>query len=59
MTLEREPNRARTLTGAARAARAAGTRDLARKHYRSVVELMDPASTRPELAEATAYLSQQ
>jgi tetratricopeptide (TPR) repeat protein len=59
MTLEREPNRARTLTGAARAARAAGNRDLARKHYRSVVELMDPASTRPELAEATAYLSQQ
>jgi tetratricopeptide (TPR) repeat protein len=41
-TLAREPNRARTLVGAARAARAAGRSDLARSYYRALVELMDP-----------------
>ena len=55
-TLEREPNRARTLTGAARAARAAGKSDVARKYYEEVVKLMDPGSTRPELGEAKAFL---
>jgi tetratricopeptide (TPR) repeat protein len=56
-TLEREPNRARTLVGAARAARASSRSDVARDHYRALVELMDPASTRPELREANQYLA--
>ena len=56
-TLEREPNRARTLTGAARAARAAGQDEVARAHYRALVDLMDPASTRPELREANEFIA--
>jgi tetratricopeptide (TPR) repeat protein len=51
-TLEREPNRARTIAGAARAAQAAGQPETAAKYARALVALMDPASTRPELAEA-------
>ncbi len=51
-TLKREPNRARTLHGAAKAARAAGQNDVARKYFGELVKLMDPASTRPELREA-------
>jgi tetratricopeptide (TPR) repeat protein len=51
-TLEREPNRLRTLVGAARAALAAEQDDAARRYYRSVIELVDPGSARPELAEA-------
>jgi Tfp pilus assembly protein PilF len=50
--LQREPNRARTITGAARAARAAGQNDVAKKYYRALIELMDPQSARPELKEA-------
>jgi tetratricopeptide (TPR) repeat protein len=56
-TLEREPNRARTLIAAARAARAGGQGDLARTYYQAVVDLMDPASSRPELREASQYLT--
>jgi tetratricopeptide (TPR) repeat protein len=56
-TLEREPNRARTLLGAARAARGAGRADAARRHYGALVELLDPGSPRPELAEATSYMT--
>jgi tetratricopeptide (TPR) repeat protein len=56
-TLQREPNRARTLVGAARAARAAGQDDVARRYYAAVVELMDPASARPELREAREVAS--
>jgi hypothetical protein len=51
-TLIREPNRARTLTGAARAATKSGNAQAAQKHYRALVDLLDPGSTRPELAEA-------
>jgi hypothetical protein len=51
-TLKREPNRARTILGAARAAKAAGKNDIARKYYKALVDLMDPASPRPELKEA-------
>ncbi len=54
--LEREPNRARTLLGAARAARGAGRDDVARRYYRALVDLMDPSSDRPELREARAAL---
>jgi tetratricopeptide (TPR) repeat protein len=57
-TLTREPNRTRTLLGAARAARAAGKTDVAKKYYRSVLDLLDPATARPELGEATAFVSQ-
>ena len=57
-TLEREPNRARTLVGAARAARAAGRDEVARRYYAALVELMDPASARPELREARELLAQ-
>jgi tetratricopeptide (TPR) repeat protein len=54
--LQREPNRARTLNGAAAAARALGQTEVARRYYRELVSLMDPASSRPELAEAKAFL---
>jgi tetratricopeptide (TPR) repeat protein len=56
-TLKREPNRTRTLLGAARAARAAARNDVARGHYQKVVELMDQKSMRPGLAEAKAFVS--
>ena len=51
-TLTREPNRERTIAGAARAAKAAGKADVARKYYAALVTLMDPQSSRPELTEA-------
>jgi tetratricopeptide (TPR) repeat protein len=57
-TLEREPNRARTVAGAARAARAAGRQEAAVRYSRALVDLMDPASTRPELGAARRTLSQ-
>jgi tetratricopeptide (TPR) repeat protein len=56
-TLAREPNRARTLLGAARAARGAGQEDVARRYYRALVDLMDPSSDRPELREAREALA--
>jgi tetratricopeptide (TPR) repeat protein len=54
-TLAHEPNRARTLTGAARAARAAGRPEASAKYYGMLVALMDPQSGRPELAEARTF----
>jgi hypothetical protein len=56
-TLKREPNRARALHGAAKAARAAGRNDVAKKYYGDLVKLLDPASTRPELREAKQYMT--
>ena len=58
-TLAREPNRARTLAGAARAAKAAGKPDVAVKYYRALVDVMDPQSARPELAEAKAAVGRK
>ena len=58
-TLKREPNRARTLVGAARAAKAAGKNDVAKKYYRSVIDIMDPRAIRPALGEAKAFLAQK
>ena len=55
-TLKREPNRTRTILGAARAAKAAGQNDVAKKYYRSVIDILDPRTTRPELAEAKAFV---
>ena len=57
-TLKREPNRTRTLLGAARAATAARRNDVARAYYRNVIDLMDPTSMRPELAEARTFIAQ-
>lgn len=55
-TLRKEPNRFRTLAGAARAAAAAGDRATARKYYAALLELGEGADRpgRPELAEAAA-----
>jgi uncharacterized protein HemY len=44
--------------GAARAARAAGKTDVANRYYRSVVDIMDPQTMRPELTEAKAFVAQ-
>ncbi len=57
-TLKREPNRARTLVGAARAARAAGKSDVAKMYYRNLIDVMDPNAMRRELVEATAFVAQ-
>jgi tetratricopeptide (TPR) repeat protein len=51
-TLGREPNRARALTGAARAAQLANDKEAARKHYGALAKLMDRAD--PDRAEAKA-----
>jgi Tfp pilus assembly protein PilF len=56
-TLTREPNRARTITGAARAAKAAGRDEAARRHYSALVALLDAQSQRPELREAREFLA--
>ncbi|HUE97178.1 MAG TPA: hypothetical protein VMN39_10985 [Longimicrobiaceae bacterium] len=56
-TLSREPNRARTLYGAARAAERAGNQARAREHYSAILSLMADADTgRPEPAAARAFL---
>jgi tetratricopeptide (TPR) repeat protein len=55
-TLEREPNRLRTLVSAAKAAKAAGNMQAAKKYYGDVVKLIAPDSKRAELAEAKAFL---
>ncbi|HLA89867.1 MAG TPA: hypothetical protein VJL28_05525 [Gemmatimonadaceae bacterium] len=56
-TLRREPNRTRTLVGAARAAKAAGKADVAKKYYAAVIAGIDRQSARPELREATLFVS--
>ena len=56
-TLEREPNRARALAGAARSAELAKNRDAARKHYAALAKLMDRADAdRAEARAARAYV---
>lgn len=58
-TLEREPNRARTLYGAARAAEAVDAA-AARGYYQQLLELMADADTgRPEVGAARRYLGRQ
>lgn len=54
-TMKREPNRLRTLYGAARAARALGRQAEARKYYAEILALLKPAATHPARAEALAY----
>jgi tetratricopeptide (TPR) repeat protein len=59
-TLEREPNRARTLFGAARAAERAGDLPTARDYYRDLAELMSRADPdRREARIAREFLSAQ
>jgi len=55
-TLEKEPNRFRTLSGAARAASMAGDRSTARRYYARLLEICAHADTpgRSELAAARA-----
>ena len=55
-TLGREPNRARTLAGAMRAAEASGQRAVAGNYAQALVALMDAASPRPELRDAQRLL---
>jgi tetratricopeptide (TPR) repeat protein len=56
-TLTKEPNRARTLYGIARAAELAGDAAIARDHYRMLIELQSPGDgSRPELRHAKSYL---
>lgn len=54
-TLKREPNRLRTLYGAARAARAAGRKQAAAAHYAAIRKLVHPESEHPALREARMY----
>lgn len=56
-TLTKEPNRARTLYGIARAAELAGDAALARDHYRQLIELQSSGDGgRPELQQAKAFV---
>lgn len=56
-TLQREPRRARSLHGAARAAELAGETAAARAHYEQLLELMDRADAdRAEVRAARAFL---
>jgi tetratricopeptide (TPR) repeat protein len=56
--LAREPNRRRSLVGAARAARSAGDTAAARQHYAHLRRLLRRADRdQPELAEAGTYLA--
>ncbi|HEX8319079.1 tetratricopeptide repeat protein [Longimicrobium sp.] len=59
-TLRREPNRARALYGAARAAQAAGEGDAAADYYRQLLALMAKADPdRPEVAAARAFVARR
>ncbi|HKS04863.1 MAG TPA: hypothetical protein VJR92_01000 [Gemmatimonadaceae bacterium] len=58
-TFKREPNRLRTLVGAARAAKAASNNASASKYYGEVVKLADPKSTRADVAEARTFVAQR
>jgi tetratricopeptide (TPR) repeat protein len=56
-SLDRAPNRFKTLAGLARAAERAGDRDKARTFYTRLLVLAQPAeSERPELKDAKAFL---
>ena len=56
-TLQKEPNRFRTLYGAAKAAQAAGRNLIAARYYQQLIELAAPESVRGEIAEARAFLA--
>jgi hypothetical protein len=57
-SLKRDPNRFRTVYGAARAAEAAGKRDVAKGYYAKLQTLTaDRDTERPELSHAKAFLA--
>jgi hypothetical protein len=58
-TLKKEPNRFRTLAGAARAARMSNNEAAARRYYDTLVKMCEKADhpARPELTEARAFLT--
>jgi hypothetical protein len=59
-TLQREPRRARSLAGAARAAEKAGDTSAALEHYTALLEIMQEADAdRPEPAAARSFLVRQ
>ncbi len=59
-SLRRDPNRFRSIFGAARAAEAAGNHQIAREYYAKLQSLTAARDTeRPELAHAKAFLSQR
>jgi len=53
----REPERFRGYYGAAQAAAQAGDKAKARRYYAKLVDMADPGSTRPEVAQARAFLA--
>ena len=53
----REPERFHGYYGAARAAAQAGDKLKARRYYAKLVAMADPGSTRPEVAQARAFLA--
>jgi hypothetical protein len=58
-SLKTSPNRFRTIAGAAAAARGNGSAEAAKRYYRALTGLaVDADGTRPEIAEANSYLSQ-
>jgi tetratricopeptide (TPR) repeat protein len=56
-SLKLAPNRFRAFYGAARAAELAGDRETAKAYYGKLVTVAAPATDRPEVKEARAYLS--
>jgi integrase len=58
-SLKNAPNRFRSIAGAAAAARAIGSAEVAKRYYRALTALaVDGGSQRAELAEAKTYLAQ-
>lgn len=60
LTLKKEPDRFRTLYGAARAAQLAGKHDVSRKYFESLLRVaaQSDSSERPEISEARQVTSQ-
>ena len=60
-TLKKEPNRFRSLYGAAQAASSAGNSAAARRYYQELVKICGKADTpaRRELVEARSYLTRR
>jgi tetratricopeptide (TPR) repeat protein len=56
-SLELYPKRLNSLAGAARAARESGADAEARRYYEEIVAIADPASTRPSVVAARAFLA--
>ena len=55
--LKVNPRRFNSVSGAARAAEAAGDREGARRYYADLLAIVAPDATRPEVAQARAYLA--